>query len=221
MNSRASNLVWWMWAIPVWVALALPAVAASATGSSADSFVEGKDFTVLARPVPTADPSRIEVVEIFWYGCPHCFDFDPLVKQWASTQADDVFFQQLPSTGGAAAKVQARAFYAAQALSRLDILHRALFEAIIRDRKPMSDEPAVKALFVANGIDPALFDKAFGSPGVGAKVETAYQRAIAYQARYVPALVINGKYRVDAGEAGSFTRMLQIADYLIARERQK
>jgi thiol:disulfide interchange protein DsbA len=103
----------------------------------------------------------------------------------------------------------------------LDTLHQVMFETLIRERKPLNDEASIKTLFVANGVDGALFDKAFNSVGIGAKVEAAYQRAIGYQSRYVPAIIVNGKFRIDAGEAGSFTRMLGIADYLVARERSQ
>ncbi|MBK8971874.1 MAG: thiol:disulfide interchange protein DsbA/DsbL [Hahellaceae bacterium] len=185
----------------------------------AEEFVAGKDYVVLPKEVPTSDPSKIEVVEIFWYGCPHCYDFNPLVKSWVESLPEDVDFSYLPSTGGAVSKVHARAFYTARALGKLDDLHQVLFDTLIKERKTLNNEDEVVGLFVTRGLEESLVRKTYNSPGVGAKVEAAYQRAIGYQSAYVPALVVNGKYRIGASEAGSFTRMLQVADYLIGLER--
>lgn len=186
------------------------------------TFVAGKDYKILSTPAPVADPSRIEVVEVFWYGCPHCRNLNPLITQWEKQLADDVSFELLPSAGNRASRVHAKAFYAARALGVKDTMHDALFNALALDKKPLGTEDRMIEFFVAQtDVDESTVRKVFGSVGIQTRVEAAYKRAIAYQAQYVPALVINGKYRVDSGDAGSFPRMLAIADYLIDKERQQ
>lgn len=201
-----------------WIALISIGFAMSGV-ALAEEYVAGKDYTVLPKEVPTSDPSKIEVVEIFWYGCPHCYDFNPMVKTWSEALPTDVDFVYLPATGGGPAKVHARAFYTARALDKLGELHQVFFDTLVKEHKPLNNEDDVVALLVAHGVDESLARKTYNSVGIGAKVEAAYQRALGYQSAYVPALVVNGKYRIDAGSAGSFTRMLEIADSLIARER--
>ncbi len=182
-------------------------------------WVAGKHYKVLPYPVRTRDASKIEVVELFWYGCPHCYQFNPLVHHWEKGLADDVDFWLSPATFGKAWVTHAQAFYAAQALGVQDRLHQPLFDAIARDRQPLNSEDALARFFTGYGVEEKDFKKAYNSFSVKSKVDQANARGRSYRATGVPALIVNGKYRISASEAGSHENMLKVADFLIAQER--
>lgn len=203
------------------VALVLVMTAAFVGIAQAQDYVAGQHYKVLTTPVPVTDPSRIEVVEIFWYGCPHCRDFNPMIKAWAKTLPEDVNLELLPvsTAKDSKIKVHAMAFFASQALGVQDDVHQALFDAIARDKRPLNSESAMIEFLAGLGVDKARLEKAFASSGLRARSESAFKRVQAFQAPGVPALIVNGKYRIDAGDAGGFSGMLAVADFLIAQER--
>ncbi len=202
------------------VAFILPLSIMSGTAVAAEpEWVAGKHYKVLPFAVRTRDPEKIEVVELFWYGCPHCYKFNPIVHHWSEGLSDDVDFWLSPATFGAAWKVHAQAFYAAQALGVQEKLHQPLFDAIVRDRKPLGSEAELARFFATYGVEEKDFKKAYNSFSVKSKVDQANARGRSYRATGVPALVVNGKYRISASEAGSHENMIKVADFLIAKER--
>ena len=199
------------------VLLALP-LAACAQGGG-EEFVEGTHYEVIATPIRTADPSKIEVTEFFWYGCGHCYNFEPMITQWKKTLADDVAFVGSPAAWNKAMELHARAYYSAQVMGVMDTMHMAIFQAMNVDRQRLGSEDEIAALFAANGADEAEFRKAFNSFGVTSQARQANARARSAKITGTPELMVNGKYRIDTRKAGSQANMLKIADYLIAKER--
>jgi len=186
---------------------------------AADEYVEGKQYERIAQPVRTADPSRIEVVEVFWYGCVHCFHLEPLLGEWKKTLKPDVDFHRSPAIWNPTMAIHAQAFYAAQSLGVLDKMNGPLFNALNVDRKPLANVDDLAAFFGANGVNEAEFRKAFASFGVQSMVKQADARARSYGITGTPELVVNGTYRVSGKSAGSPAEMLKVVDFLIARER--
>ncbi|UZE95644.1 thiol:disulfide interchange protein DsbA/DsbL [Alkalimarinus alittae] len=211
----------WAKFILVMVLLPFSWVVSAASAESADKaeWIAGKHYKILPYPVRTRDASKVEVVELFWYGCPHCYKFNPIVHHWSEGLADDVDFWLSPATFGPVWTIHAQAFYAAEVLGVQEKMHQPLFDAIVRDRKPLSSEAELARFFAGFGIEEAKFKKAFKSFSVKSKVDQANARAISYRATGVPALIVNGKYRISSSEAGSNENMLKVADFLIEKER--
>jgi len=189
----------------------------AATVSAAD-YVAGTHYKELSQPVRTANPDKIEVVEVFWYGCIHCFNFEPKLKEWEKTLPEDVDFHQSPAMWNELMALHARAFYAAEALGKLEVMNGPLFEELNVKRKRLSSEDELAELFVANGVDEAEFRKAFNSFGVKSKVKQADARARGYQITGTPAVIVDGKYLVTA--KGGYDEVLNVAEFLIEKERQ-
>jgi len=186
---------------------------------AAQDYVEGTNYDLITPAVRTADPGKIEVTEFFWYGCGHCYTFEPMIEQWKKSLPDDVDFQGSPAIWNAKMELHARAFYTAELLGVLDTMHPVLFQAMNVDRKPLSSEGKVAELFAANGVDAEDFNKAFNSFGVTSQVRQANSRARAAKITGTPALMVNGKYHVSTRKAGSQANMLKVTEYLIQKER--
>ena len=197
------------------LAFMLPTVSCAQGGE----FLEGTHYEVIAPPVATRSGGKIEVVEFFAYSCGHCFNFEPLLTQWKKTLGDDVILAPSPAVWSPPMEPHAKAFYTAKALGVLDTMHGVLFAAMHVDRKRLSSDGEIRALFVANGVSAEDFDKAFTSFGVGSQVRQAAARAKSARISGTPEMMVAGKYRISTRKAGSQANMLKIADYLIARER--
>ncbi|MCP5161332.1 MAG: thiol:disulfide interchange protein DsbA/DsbL [Hahellaceae bacterium] len=188
--------------------------------AAAEDWQAGKHYQVLPTPITTRDDAKIEVIEMFWYGCPHCYQFAPLVEAWEAKLPEDVDFYMVPGTLSKRWAVHAKAFYVAEALGVSEKMHHPLFDAVARDHKPLADEDELAAFFAQYGVAEADFHKAWKSFGVKARMDQADSKARSYRLSGVPSLVVNGKYKVDAGGAGSHENMLKVADYLIQQERK-
>ncbi len=186
----------------------------------AGAFEEGKDYIRLSTPQPTNDPGKIEVVEMFWYGCPHCYRLEPLMEKWLEDKPEDVEFIRIPAVFSPRWELLARAWYTAELLGVTDRIHKPLFDAIHKERRRFNNESTLRAFFIEHGVDAKDFDKTFKSFGVAAKVNRARELSRRYEIRGVPSLIVNGKYRTSATEAGSHEAMLKVVDYLIEQERK-
>lgn len=201
------------------IALMLGIGLLAAAPARAEELAEGIDYVTLAAPQPTADPKKIEVVELFWYGCPHCFHFEPMLHEWVAAQPKDVTFVRIPAVLNARWDILARAYYAAELLGVLDKIHTPLFKAIHEQKQRFEDEDSLATFFAAHGVDQKQFRDTYKSFGVASKVNRAKQMTQRYGINGVPVLIINGKYRTSASEAGSHEGMLSVAGKLIAQER--
>lgn len=193
----------------------------------APDFKEGVHYIKLTEPVRPRDPKKIEVVEVFQYGCPHCYHFEPQLKAWKKTLAGDVDFIAQPVVWNAPGQLHAQAFYAAQALGVLDKLHDALFNAYHEKGNQLDSKARIEQVFVANGVSAEDFAKAFDSFGVTSQVNQAKARTLSYKIDGTPELIVAGKYRIDGkllggkgvSERDSHQKMLEVANFLIAKER--
>jgi thiol:disulfide interchange protein DsbA len=189
------------------------------TGSIGAQSQGAKQYEEIRPPQPTSAPNQIEVVEMFWYGCPHCYTFEPYIERWLGAKPNDVTFVRVPAVFSAGWEPHARAYYAAETLGVLDKVHRSLFDAIHRDRAPLQDEKSLARFFAARGVPEQDFHKAYDSFAVNGKVARANQLTHDYQITGVPAVIVNGKYRTSATLAGGYENLLKVVNELIERER--
>lgn len=187
-------------------------------GTQAQEYVAGEHYDVIT-PAIRADVEKIEVTEFFWYGCAHCYNFEPQLTQWKKGLGDDVAVVGSPAMWNGLMEVHAKAFYAAEALGVLDQVHMPLFQAINVDRRRLSSEDELAELFEANGVSADDFRKAFNSFGVGSQVRQANSRARAARIAGTPEMMVAGKYRISGRKAGSQANMLKVAEFLIEKER--
>lgn len=206
------------WLIASLLTLLMPVVACAEEGAA--QYEEGKHYVRLDTPVRTSNPNKIEVTEVFWYGCSHCFHFEPMAHAWAEKQADDVVFVQTPAMWNRVMQTHARAFYTAQALGVLDKVHQPIFNAINLERNMLTTPEALAELFAKHGVEKERFHKAFRSFSVNSQVQQADARARGYQIQGTPEMVVNGKFRVSTRTAGSQRGMLDVVDYLVEQERK-
>ncbi|HEY6131417.1 MAG TPA: thiol:disulfide interchange protein DsbA/DsbL, partial [Halioglobus sp.] len=177
------------------------------------------DYDLISPPVRTVEPGKIEVMEFFWYGCGHCYSFEPMLEQWKKNLPKDVSFHGIPAIWQEKMELHAKAYYTAEALGVLDTMHPVIFKAMNVDHKPLSSLEDIAALFTANGVSAEDFDKTFNSFGVSSQVRQAVATGKAAQITGTPALMVNGKYHISGRKAGSQADMLKVADYLIQQER--
>jgi thiol:disulfide interchange protein DsbA len=185
---------------------------------SAQEWVEGEHYDVIT-PALRGTTDKIEVTEFFWYGCGHCYNFEPQLVQWKKTLGDDVVVKGSPAMWNGLMQIHAKAFYTAEVLGVLDKVHMPLFQAINVDRRRLASESEIADLFAAHGVSREDFSKAFNSFGVGSQVSQADARARAAKIAGTPELMVAGKYRVNTRAAGGQANMLKLASYLIEKER--
>jgi len=187
-----------------------------------EKYVAGTHYTELQAPVNTNDSSKVEVLEAFWYGCSHCFRFEPLIANWEATAGEDVDFVRFPAMWNALMEVHAQVYYTAEAMDALDIVHEPVFNAINIEGNRLQNENQIGALFAEYGISEVDFSKAFNSFTVRTKVNQAKQRMQAYEIRSTPNMIVNGKYLVTTGETvRTQADMLEVVDFLVEKERQQ
>lgn len=187
----------------------------------ADSLVAGQHYAVLANPVATSQADKIEVVELFWYGCPHCYQLEPTISEWKKDLPEDVNFVKVPAMFGGIWNLHGQMFYALQALKADDSAHEAVFKALHEQNRRLASLPEITTFVAGLGFDKADFEKAWNSFGVKSQLEKAKKLAVAYQVSGVPAMVVNGKYRFDIGMAGGLRETAEVANLLIAKERDE
>lgn len=191
-----------------------------ALGAAAqDTWEAGEDYDVISPAIRTAEPDKVEVHEFFWYGCGHCYNFEPLVVQWKKSLPDDVVVTGSPAIWNGPMELHAKAFYTAEVLGVLDDVHLPLFQALNVDGKRLQSEKEIASLFAKHGVDREEFSKAFNSFGVNSMTRQANARARAAKITGTPEMMVNGKYRITTRKAGSQANMLKIADFLIEKER--
>lgn len=191
----------------------------AASAQDGQTWEEGTHYDVINPAIRTADPDKVEVVEFFWYGCGHCYTFEPLVSRWQKNLDDDVTFVGSPAVWNKPMELHAAMYYTADALGVLDSMHTVLFQAMNVDGKRLASESEIRKLFTDNGVSAEDFNKAFGSFGVNSQVRQANSRARAAKITGTPEMMVNGKYRISIRKAGSQANMLEVADYLIEKER--
>jgi protein dithiol oxidoreductase (disulfide-forming) len=186
---------------------------------SAGHFQLGTHYLRLSPTQPTSSPpDKIEVGEVFWYGCPHCFRFDPLLERWRATAPEYVSFVRVPAVWNSLLKLHARAFYTAEALGKGAEMHGAFFSEIHERGNALDSEAKLQEFFGRFGVDAETFKKTFESFAVQEKLQRADELNRRYRIGSVPTIVVNGKYTSDATLTGSYEDLLALVDELVAAE---
>jgi thiol:disulfide interchange protein DsbA len=186
----------------------------------ADAYTQGQDYVDLSTPQPTSSGDKIEVVELFWYGCPHCYHLDPFLEKWQASKPDDVVFVRMPAVLGKRWGLLAKAYYTAELLGIIDKIHPALFEALHEEKIKINDEAAVQDFFAAQGVSAEDFNHTVNSFAVTVKVNNAKQMTRRYSLTGVPTIIVNGKYSTSPGMARGNQRIIKVMNYLIEKERR-
>ncbi len=181
----------------------------------------GTDYLALDKRVNTdAAAGKVEVIEFFWYSCPHCNAFEPKLEAWSRKLPPDVVLKRVPVAFRDDFVPQQRLFYTLEALGKVDELHSKVFQAIHVDRKPINKEDAILDWAGQQGLDKARFKELYNSFSVSSKARRASQLQDAFKVQGVPALGIAGRYYTDGTMAGTLDRALQVTDYLITEARK-
>lgn len=184
----------------------------------AQGLVEGKHFVRLQMPQPTEIAGKVDVIEFFWYGCPHCAELHPLLKSWAKKLPADVSFRRVPAIFRDSWVPGARTFYALEAMGQLEKMDDALFHAIHKERINLTDEKILFDWMGKQGVDRQKFIDMYKSFGVDGKVRKAAEMSQEYGISGVPAMIVGGKY-MPAPNLGTYGDMLAVVDGLIAKNR--
>jgi len=178
-------------------------------------------YLVIKPPMPVETPGKINVIEFFWYGCPHCYDLEPLIEPWIKRLPPDVAFHRVPAVfTNPQWTHDAAVFYALDALGQIPRLHRPLFDAIHQDHLRTTDPEALHQWLRRQGVDVKQFDDAMKSFGVQSRVRRAAQLSIAYQITGTPAMAVQGRYTINLDNLSGFPELLSITDYLIGVVRK-
>lgn len=183
--------------------------------------VEGKHYTVLAKPQPTGDNSKIEVLEFFWYGCPHCYSLHPHLKTWLTNKPDDVDFRYVPANLRANWVTGAKIFYTIEAMDKTDALHDLIYDAIHRDKIDLHQETVLFDWIEKQGIDRKKFENTYQSFAVQNQVAKVTQMMRQYQLNGVPALIVNGKYFTSGGMSSTPQGTVDTLNALIEKARKE
>ena len=182
---------------------------------------EGTDYLTLDKRVPVDGPAgKIEVIEFFWYSCPHCNAFEPKLVNWIKKLPADVAIRRVPVAFRDDFVPQQRLYYTLEAMGKLDELHSKVFHTIHTERQTIDKEATILAWAEKNGLDRGKFQELYNSFSVQTKSRRATQLQDAYKVQGVPALGIAGRYYTDGTMAGTMDRALQVTDYLIDEARK-
>ncbi len=183
-------------------------------GVLAKPYEEGVQYVPIQPQPPLATGDEVEVIEFFWYGCPHCRDFEPVVDKWAAGLPDNVKFTQMPVMFGGAADLHAQVYYALQGMGELERLHSKFFEAMHVHKRKLGSREEVDAFLEENSVDMDKFNEAMNSFAVAAKVNRARALMRRYGVRSVPTLVVDGRYRSGTGFR-SYEDMTEVVDHVV------
>ena len=182
---------------------------------------EGGEYLALDKRVPVEAPTgKVEVIEFFWYSCPHCNAFEPKLEAWIKTVPKDVFVKRVPVAFRDDFVPQQRLFYALEAMGKLDDLHRKVFYAIHGEKQSLNTQDTIAAWIEKQGVDKAKFLELYNSFSMSTKATKARQLQDAYKVDGVPALGIGGRFYTSGSLAANMDRALQVVDYLVGEVRK-
>lgn len=190
-------------------ATSLPAAGIDPTGK----------YELVKPPQPTDTPDKVEVVEVFWYGCPHCFTFLPAMEQYAKGKPDYVAVRHMPAIFRDSWVEHARAFYTADLLGVQERIHRPLFEAIHVGKQRLDTREELMKFFEQHGVSNGDFNKTYDSFAVQTLMRKSQVMQQRYGVRGTPTVIVNGKYRVSGSLAGSPQNIIKVIEALVERER--
>ena len=182
---------------------------------------EGKDYLLLSKPAPSEAPAgQIEVVEFFWYSCPHCNEFEPQLEAWAAKAPKDVSLRRVPVSFRPDFEPQQRLYYVLEALGKVAALHKKVFYAIHVEKQTLNTADLVTAWAQKQGIDKAKFTELYNSFPVNMKARKATQLQEAFMVDGVPALGVHGRYYTSGSLAGNMARALTVTDHVLTLARK-
>lgn len=189
---------------------------------AADKFEEDVHYVKLTNPAPVStEKGKVEVVEMFWYGCPHCYRLEPFVNTWKETADKDIEVVRMPGVLNPKWGLHARAYYAAEAMGLTDKLHEKIFAAIHEQGRRLNSEDAIVRFVTSQGVDGAEFKAAMSSMAATTKAARATDLGKKYELTGVPALIVDGKYRVLSSGVRSYDEMFQVVDFLAEKARKE
>ena len=193
-----------------------------AAGGSPTSakFKEGTNYQKIVPAQPTnVAPGKVEVVEVFWYGCGHCFSLDPAIESWrAKNKPAYVEFVRVPAMWNEGTRMHARVFYTAELLGKLEELHSLIFREMHVSGNQLNTNDKIAAFFQQHGVSKDEFNKAFSSFAVESKLQRADFLNKRYRIQSVPTVIVNGKYSTDISTAGGESQLFALIDELAAHE---
>ncbi len=179
---------------------------------------EAQGYEAVNPPQPTADPAKIEVIEFFWYGCPHCYSFEPALSAWLKTKPANVEFIRIPAVFSEQWGKHAKAYYVAEALGIVDKVHADFFDAIQEKKQSLETEEELLKFFTEHGVKESDFKDTYNSFMIDAKLRQAPALAAKYGITGVPAIIVNGKYKTNGTLAGTQEKMIDVVNQLIKKE---
>lgn len=198
--------------------MALPLLGLSAK-IVAQEYTAGEDYGLVSPAQPGGSDGKVQVVEMFWYGCPHCFEFEPTVHDWEKSKPENVEFIRIPAIfNNPRWQLHAGAFYTAEMLGVMDKFHTPFFNAIHLNKQHMASKEEIRDFFAGIGVDGKTFDETFDSFAVQTKVRRAADLSRKYGISGVPSMIVNGKYVVDGPKAKGYENMVHIVNALVKKE---
>ncbi len=197
-----------------WISLILVLFLGSTV--SAQEFELGANYHRLNKPQPVHTGDRIEVLELFWYRCPHCYRLEPYLKQWLNSKPESVEYVRMPAVLNKSWGFDARAYYTFVALDLVEKLHEPYFDAIHKDRKRILSVEQLADWASEHGIDRNAILDTFTSFGVDSMLAHAMDMTPRYETDSVPTIIVDGKYRSKVSLAGGHNELMDLINHLIA-----
>ena len=189
-------------------------------GAQSQKIEEGFDYRILPIAQPVETKGKVEVIEFFWYGCPHCYDFEPELTSWMKRQPKDVTFRRVPVAFRDDFMPHSQLFYALEALGKGDALNEKVMYAMHKENKRLLTESEIADWVALQGIDRNTFLATYRSFAVASKARAAKQLAEAYRIDGVPTIVMQGKYVTSPSIAGTKAKAIAVMDYLEEKIRK-
>lgn len=190
----------------------------SGANAQLDRFIEGVHYSILEASA-SRDVENSSVMEVFSYGCPHCYSFEPLIHAWEGTLPDDVSFVRSPVIWDPSTKHYAQLFFVAESLGITSELHGEIFHEIHKNRSYLLEDDAVKSFFIAQGVNSEDFDRAYKSFGVNSAMRKAESSQKPLKLTGIPSMIVNGKYLINNDALKSYQEVLEVANYLLQKDK--
>ena len=184
------------------------------------SFQEGTDYRLVQPPQPTDGQGKIEVIEFFWYACPHCYDFQPAMERWRKTMPADVYLRRVPVAFSPDREPHSRTYYALDSLGLIDSLHAKFFQALGGEHQKLFTAETIADFMAQHGVDRKKWLDTYNSFGVAARTQSARRIVDNYKVDGTPALAVAGKFYTSPSMARGGDAALQVVDFLVAQVRK-
>jgi len=190
------------------------------SGAQSPKIEEGFDYRILPTPQPVESKAKVEVIEFFWYGCPHCYDFEPELNAWLKRQPKDVIFRKVPVAFRDDFMPHSQLFYALEAMGKGDALNDKVMYAMHKENKRLITENEIADWVATQGIDRNTFLATYRSFAVVSKARAARQMADAYRIDGVPTVVMQGRYVTSPSIAGTKAKEISVMEHLEQKIRK-